>query len=979
MTDEFVVESRENLANAEKYLLSLEERSDPETLNALFRTVHSVKGAAGFLEFKSIESLAHVAEELLGQLRDGKRSVDPELVNGLLEMVDLLSTMIDTPDLGKDTDISSAVALGHHLLQSTEKEALDCHHQGTDPELLPLCKEYMKKGMWCYAIFLEPRNPSLANLSDEEFVKALLGELQGIGEIIHRSSAIHNSSAIDQQNTLYIASVLEPAIFIPQLSCLTESVTVIENDESPMSADPQVDTLSAAPPLPFAVVTPPSAPPSNSTIPAPAPATQTIRIGVDVLDRLLDHVGEVVLGRNQFLNNLSDTAPFTPLSQSITKLHQFVIQTRMQPVGTLFERYKRTVRDLSSKLGKKIDLHVEGAEIGLDRTILESLADPLVHLIRNAVDHGIESSEERVARRKSVVGTIYLRALHESGQILIEVEDDGKGIDPQVIAKKVVEKGLATEDEVSALTEKQLTEYIFHPGFSTKSEATEISGRGVGMDVVKSNFEKIGCTVEIVSHKDKGTLVSARIPLTMAVANSSVISALIISISNYTLAIPQLAVNEVIRLSPSEQVKRIEKLKGVEVFKLRDKIIPLVHLEDLLDIERSFYDPIRKVRGTDKRGDLVHQDHSVQERRIAPILFIVLQFKQNLFGILVDKIDGTEEIVVKRLPSILSERSVFAGTTILGSATVAPILDINGMVEKAKLDFMKKQDNHLLFRRNTIAPEYQKIVVFSNADSEYFAVPVNLLSEVDRFNTDEIHRNGPREFIRRHGESIPLLRLENVIDVSPIAARKTQIVLVPSKVSYPTGIVVGRILGTTELTEQINTKESNVKGIMGSIYYNNHLVMLLDIFSLLQNNDPQRYKSELSDNIEDCRVLLVDDQLFFRQLVAQYFRGHGIKNISVTNDGQEALDFLYQNHERIDVVVADIEMPVMNGYQLVSNVKSNPLLSRIPVMALTTLCGEENVRKGIEAGFDAYEVKIDKENVLKALSSLYQSAAIQKG
>lgn len=980
MKGDFIVESRENLTLAEKYLLELETHSDSDTLNALFRTVHSVKGAAGFFELKAIAQTAHIAETLLGLLREGKIGANAELIEYLLSAVDSIKEMIEDPDLGVGKDTRAIVARGEELLPGSPGLSVKPPPVGSTVKLSEdikrLCREHLQKGKYLYVITIrqEDSQEPFAN-----FVAQVVGVLESLGEILHRNPPENAIASNIIQVELLFRTVIAPDIFCMSMDCPPEriqSVTAELLTQEPLAAEP-VQSFSS-PALPSTPL------PSNSTLQvmgvpekrsgqsASSVATPTIRLGVDVLDRLLDHIGEVVLGRNQFLAHRQEDPEFASLSQSITKLHQFVIQTRMLPVGTLFERYTRTVRDLSSKLGKKVELHIEGEEIGLDRTILESLSDPLIHLIRNSIDHGIETAEERSAKGKPVVGNLYLRAVHESGQILIEVEDDGKGIDPSVLRVKLVEKGLLNSEEAQSRSDKEIIDFIFHPGFSTKDNATELSGRGVGMDVVKSNLEKIGCSVEVVSSINKGTLMSARIPLTMAVVNSSVISALIISISDFTLAIPQLAVNEVIRLSPQEQQQRIERVKGAEVFKLRDKIIPLVHLEDLLDIERTYYDPITQRVGNDKRAFIVADDPAQQNRRINSVIFIVLQYKQNFFGILVDKIDGTEEIVVKRLPSMLHKRSVFAGTTILGSGKVSLILDINGMVEKSRLDYLHKQSS-IFFNKQSVQAELQKIVIFTNAENEYFGIPVNLLSEVDRFSVTELHQSGTREFIRRHNESIPLLRLEKVIDVSPLPPKSSYIVLIPSRVSYATGIVANKIIGTTELTENINTKESNIKGVMGSVYYKEKLVLLLDIFSLLQTNDPKRYKSDVGDDLASCRLLVVDDQLFFRQLVSQYFRAYGVKNIHIACDGQEALNFLYKNHDVVDVVVSDIEMPVMNGYQLVANIKSSPQLKSIPVMALTTLSGEDHVRKGMEAGFNAYEVKIDKENVVKSLSKLYCS------
>jgi two-component system chemotaxis sensor kinase CheA len=655
----------------------------------------------------------------------------------------------------------------------------------------------------------------------------------------------------------------------------------------------------------------------------------------------------------------------------------------MQPIGVLFGKYKRTVRDLSEQLEKKIELTIEGEEIELDRTIIEAIADPLTHLVRNSIDHGIESPAERTNANKSIFGAIHLRAYHESGQILIEVEDDGKGLDSVYIRQKAVQKQVITQQEADAMSERDALNLIFIPGFSTKDEASSISGRGVGMDVVKTNLGKIGCVLEVSSQKGKGTLVSVRIPLTQAIVNSSVISGLIIKLGVYTLAIPQLAVNEVIKLSAAEQMGKIDLINGQEVFKLRDRIIPLVHLEDILEIERTFIHPVTRKSGLDKRKTIVpHEDgdnakndtHDIMNKRKSSVIFIVLHFKQNFFGILVDQIAGTEEIVVKRLPKLIKHRRVFAGATILGNGQVSFILDINGMVEQTGLNFGKKGDSyyhHFLRTRKEIV-EKQKCVIFTFAKNEYFAVPINLLSEVDRFNKKEIRTIGTREFIQRHSESIPLLRLDKFLDVSPFDDnQESMIVIIPARVQYPTGLIASSIVTNVDLTEEINTKEASEKGVMGTFFLDDKLITIVDFFTLLQKSDPSKYKAHVDDSIEKCRILFAEDQLFFRQLVTQYFKSYGIKHITVAKNGEEALKLLLATPDKFDIIVSDIEMPVMNGYELVSNIKSDPKLAQIPVLALTSLSSEENIRKGLDVGFDAYEVKLDKEKVIMRLNELY--------
>ena len=997
----FINESKENLEIIESTLLAMEESNDPDLVNDVFRSIHSIKGAVSFFNKKNIESIAHTEETILSIIRDGRASITSEIISALLEANDKLKLLFRDDNLGDGQDICDIMEKLKAILariEVTDQSANQAIETPTDlnPSDIKKAKEKQSSGCFLYAIQLA--HQSVKNI---DIGKCLLEKIESIGKIIHQSNPIDDLSANIPNIELYFESIVEPDIFIPYITIPEIKISHIEeahdkkkiqeknnlkNEKCSIKTqcefsppvtlmskeDSDIQTQSESISKMFLQ----TGDKKNTASLTNMEMNRTIRIGVNVLDELLELIGEVVLGRNQFLTKYANDGSFKTLSQSITKLHQHVIQTRMQPINTLFEKYKRTVRDLSSKLNKKIELTIEGGELELDRTILEGLTDPLTHLVRNSIDHGVETPEERSRLGKGVVGNVSLRAIHESGQILIEIEDDGRGLDKDRILVKAIEKGLVTPDESTKLEDKDIYAFIFNAGFSTKDSPTEISGRGVGMDVVRTNLEKLGCNVELTSRKQKGTLISISIPLTQAIVNSSVISGLIISIGEYSLAIPQLAVNEIIKLQPGDQVDKIEMIKGREVFKLRDKIIPLVHLEDVLGIKRTCFNPRENRVIVDRRRRIYSPEaNPAADRRKKSIIFIVLNFKHDYFGILVDRIEGTEEIVVKRMPKIIKNRKVFAGATILGNGKVSLIFDINGIVEKSGLNFNQKRDAHFdLIHLKKQREDIHKIVIFNNADEEYFAIPVNLLSEVDRFTGNEICRVGDREFIKRHGESIPLMRLEKCLKVSPISTDKeTNVIFVPARLKYPTGIVGNSIITSIDLTEEINTKEADEKGIMGTFFYNNMLVNLIDIYTLIQNSDPEKYKAEIDEGIENCHILFADDQLFFRQLVTQYFKSYNIKQVTVARNGQEALQILYNNPRKFDVIVSDIEMPIINGYQLVSSIKADPSFNNIPVMALTTLDGEQNIRKGYEAGFDAYEVKLDKDKVIKGLSKLYRS------
>jgi len=817
------------------------------------------------------------------------------------------------------------------------------------------------------------KDPSDKSLIDSAFrfvhtVKGSCGFLD-LPRLLRLSHAAEEllSNARDEQIVVSSDMVTAVLAVIDRISELTEALEsgepVFDNDATLIDAMLAFLPDKGTPAIPAAAIRQLHQDEPGEAIDEAASAskTRTVRVSLTLLDKLMNGISDLVLARNEVSRQLrrvgSDNEidqAFGRLSSTVAEMRDAIGMMRMQHIDRLFSTLPRLLRDICIELGKQIELTVEGSEVEVDREMVEALRDPLTHILRNAADHGIEDPEQRRSVGKDPVGHIRVVARQSGNQILIEISDDGRGIDVEKLGQRAIARKLLTSSQWQNMPERAKLETIFAPGLSTAEAVTSISGRGVGMDVVKTNLEKLGCSVEVSSRPGRGTVVSISIPLTQAMVNSSVISGLIVGIDRFTLAIPQLAVNEIVRVPPGERAARIETVQGHEVFKLRDKVVPLVHLEDVLGITRGPAPAAAAARG--QPGEI----------------FIVLHSKQNWFGILVDRIVGTEEIVVRRPPEILKGRHVFAGSTILGNGTVSLILDIGGTVEAARLDFADRSRSftaHL--RRSAVREVEQRVVVFTNAEGEFFAIPVNLLSDVDRCTTEEIRPVGSREFIQRHGLSVPLLRLEKHLDVRPLDPRqKSFVILTPSRVAYPTAIAAGRIVETIVLGDDLNTREADDRGIMGTFFEKGRLINLLDIYALLQRSNPQRYTVETRPATRECRLLLAEDQVFFRQLVSRYFLSHGVKKVVAVENGRLAFDELSRNPSAYDAVISDIEMPVLNGYQLVAMIKSDPRLARLPVMALTALDGEDNLQKGLEAGFDAYEVKLDKEKVIQCLDRL---------
>ena len=725
---------------------------------------------------------------------------------------------------------------------------------------------------------------------------------------------------------------------------------------------------------------------------APVPTTQvsrkpsepaaTMRVPVRFLDELLRHTGTMVMARNQLLtrHQFGDDVAFATLSRCIAEVHKSVVQSRMVPVSELFDRFHRVVRDLAKRLGKEVELQIDGGEIELDRTILETFADPLTHLVRNALDHALELPDERVAAGKHRTGRLVLRAYQQSGEIIVEVEDDGRGIDPELVRRKAVEKGLLDRVKATTLSRRECIELIMLPGFSTRAEATDLSGRGVGMDVVKTNIEKIGGTIGIHTELGTGTIFAFRLPMTQAIVSSSLILALVVVVGDQRYAIPESAVNEIIRIDPQDPADRLTGLEGRDVYQLRNKVLSIIHLEDAFGEPRTFVHPRtgeiladRRVRLVDRRQEQLPEDtdrwasrRTGSERRRTRQTLMVVEFRRSLFGLMIDKVQGIEEIVVRPTPDLVKSASAFSGHTVLGDGRVVLLLDLPGVVARMGLHFTEHDQEHT---KNTKALRTgQQMVMFNGAKGEHFAIPLMMISLIEKISSADIRRIGSREFFQRKQETIPLLRLDKHLDVSPLPASGDYHLLLPAHVHHPIGILAGPDLQIIDVAERFDGRVENKHGLVGTFLHQNQLVMLLDIYGLFTSAAPEHYKQQDRELGGPARILLAEDTLFFCKLMQQYLKHPGIE-LTVVYDGQQAWELLSKKRERFDLILSDIEMPHLNGFDLVRNIKGHPDLRTTPVIALTSLSDEESRRRGMKAGFDEYAVKIDKDTLLTLVFS----------
>ncbi|HET9903459.1 MAG TPA: chemotaxis protein CheW [Xanthobacteraceae bacterium] len=667
-------------------------------------------------------------------------------------------------------------------------------------------------------------------------------------------------------------------------------------------------------------------------------ARQSIRVQVDTLERLMTIVSELVLTRNQLLDMARRLdapefhGPLQRLSSVTAELQDGVMKTRMQPIGVAWQKLPRIVRDLGSELGKDIALQTFGADTELDRQVLELIRDPLTHMVRNSADHGIETAAERRARGKPETGTIRLSAQHEGGHILIEIADDGRGLDTDRIKAKALAAGLVAPTDLEGMSEAQVHQFIFVPGFTTAERVTNISGRGVGMDVVKSNVEQIGGTVDVKSIPGAGTSFVLKIPLTLAI-----VAALIVECGGERFAIPQLAVLELVRANGGVE-HRIERIQGAPVLRLRNRLLPLVHLGRLLGIaERS---------GTEK-GDFI----------------VVTQVGGQRFGIVVDGVFHTEEIVVKPLSRKLRHLSVFSGNTILGDGSVILILDPSGVAQGLGAASMRGQDVEPAAPEPGAGEEKSSFLVFRAGSQEPKAVPLSLVTRLEVVDGKTIEMANGRHLVQYRGRLMPLLRANERV---AIRRDGRQPVLVFAEGGRAMGLVVDEIVDIVEDRAKIELS-ATTPGVLGSAVIDGRATEILDVshFLPLAFEDWFRGRSEERQR-RTPRVLLVDDSPFFREMLRAQLQAAGY-SVALAAGGAEALALLAGETD-FAVIISDIEMPAMSGLELAAAVRADERLCHIPLIALSSYVASASIEPVRAAGFAQFVAKFDRPGLIAAVN-----------
>ncbi len=739
----------------------------------------------------------------------------------------------------------------------------------------------------------------------------------------------------------------------------------------------------------------------------------SLRVHVSLLDQLMTLAGELVLSRNQLLQSITsgDQRGSEIAGQRIdlitSELQEAIMLTRMQSIGNVFNKFPRVVRDLAQSLGKQIELTLEGKDVELDKTIIEAIGDPLTHLVRNSVDHGIEPPSVRQQNGKSPTGQIYLKAYHEAGQVNIEIADDGKGLDGDKLAAKAIQKGLISEDQAKLMSAREKTNLIFLPGFSTAEKITDVSGRGVGMDVVKTNLDQLGGIIDIDSEPGKGTTIRIKLPLTLAI-----IPCQIVLTGGERYAIPQVNLEELLRI-PADQVQhRIERVGDADVVRLRGNLLPLIRLSDVIGVEPQYIDlktgkshPDRRKSLADRRSkksplfgeqgeasadtaEAAAEEHAprqTRERRFhasSALNVVVVSTGAMKYGLVVDELNDSEEIVVKPLGRDLKKCKGYAGATIMGDGRVALILDVSNIAQMAGLTSIEGSARAAEIARAELeavreGQDKQALLIFRSAEDEQFAAPLNLVERIEKIKRTDVENLGGKRVIKYRGGSLPLFSIDEVAMVNPLADSENMLVVVFNVAKREVGLLAMGPVDAQEVKLDIDGVTLRQDGIMGSAIINDTTTMLVDIYEIVKALNPQWFeepKLPASAEGEAPTILFAEDSSFFRSQVKTSMEKEGF-NILEAEDGVIAWDLLLENADEVDLVVTDIEMPNMDGFELTRKIKGHASFSHLPVIALTTLAGEEDIARGKQVGIDDYQIKLDREKLLNSIHDFMKAIA----
>jgi two-component system, chemotaxis family, sensor kinase CheA len=889
---QFLIESGENLATLDIEIVKLEKTPENKKLiSSVFRTIHTIKGTCGFFGFDLLTATAHIAENILCQVRADQRKMTPDLISLILEAVDKIKLLL-----------------------------VNIEASGTEGE-------------------------------------------EECADLIARMEQAHKECETPSAKDPSV--VTKPAPVEPA----AHSSVVAE------TAPPTLMPILVSTPTPEPEILSPASPERIANAATPHPTESTIRVDVGLLDKLMNLVGELVLARNQLLQDTSSqSVTLQKTSQRLnlitSELQEGVMKTRMQPIGVVWNKLPRIVRDLAQQCGKQIRVEMVGADTELDKTIIEAIKDPLTHIVRNSCDHGIETPAARETRNKDAEGLLLLRAYHEGGVVNIEISDDGAGIDPAKMRSKAVERGLVSEDQAGQMSDRSARELIFSPGFSTAEKVTNISGRGVGMDVVKTNIEKIGGSVEILQGELCGTTIRIRIPLTLAIVPGLIVSLNPISTNpgastnqlatttqparNERFVIPQANLLELVRLEGAKIGERIKNLHGTPIFHYRGKLLPLVYLRKVLGkpVETQFQDVVS---------------------------IVVLHAEGRHMGLVVDKIHDTQEIVVKPLARQLKGLACYVGATIMGDGLPALILDVAGLARLANLNrpnAKSTQDADRSAAQTAVAT--QMLLLFRAGSFDRLAIPLALVARLEEVPTNKIERAAGQAVLHYRNDILPLVSLASVLEPGKrhdtFAPETVQVIVFTDGVRR-IGVVVDQIVDIIE--EAITVRRgSSAPGLLGSAVIGGKITDLLDLHAVVGASG-ENWLDRADTSGKGRKILLVDSCLTTREMIAEYLGASGYDVVSATAVA-DALPRMRQSAFDLVVTAVGAERSgddKSEGFEMLKTLRRDKQFEHLPILGLVER--EDQLTHRIPEGltYNARLVRSRREDLLACVADLVRNEA----
>jgi len=1065
----FIDESLEHLADIQNDLLAIEASGaniDENLVNKVYRAAHSIKGGAGFMGLTNIKNLTHEMENILGKIRSREMVPNPEIINILLlasdALVNLINNIAQSNDIDITNHIESLLSVANGVPAKKEAQ-VEIENKKFDDSLQPdiislpdqmasfaitedMISEGRKGGKNIYLI----RFDLIHDIHTKNKTPSdLISDMCSTGIVLDKQIDIDAVGFLREKELpdqfpfiVFFATLVSPKdinllfeINEEQIFELTDDLQVKSiaeySDPDVLASEQQLKdefggygslkTTSEIQEETVVECSNEEEPEKENVSEIEVEDTKTcmgasdasLRVNVSLLDTLMNLAGELVLSRNQLLQAISSGDPRAAETSGqridliTSELQEAIMLTRMQNIGIVFNKFPRVVRDLAGNLGKNVELYLKGKEVELDKTIIEAIGDPLTHLVRNSVDHGIELPEDRNEAGKNNTGRIILKAYHEAGQVNIEISDDGKGLDGQKLAAIAVAKGVVTEDQARMMSDKEKMNLVFMPGFSTAEKVTDVSGRGVGMDVVKTNLDRLGGVIDIDSKIGEGTTIRIKLPLTLAIIPSQIIVA-----GGDRYAIPQVNLEELLRI-PANQVKdRVEIVGDAEVVRLRGKLLPLIKLADVIGIESTYFDykdgssktdrrrnisDRRSKRNsyfyedrtdaensklkTDKKEDLDRSSEEVKrnpkDRRYhasSALNIVVVSTGVMKYGLVVDELNDSEEIVVKPLGRHLKVCKEYAGATIMGDGRVALILDVANLANMYGLTSVEGSDRagEVAVENNEAdrgSKDRQSILIFRGEDEEQFAIPINHVERIEKIKDTDIEEVGGKKVMKYRGGSLALFTIDQVAHVKPMAKKEDLLVIVVNIADREIGIMAVGPVDAKEISVEIDDETLKQQGILGSAIIGDHTTLLVDVYGLVHTLNPEWFPDrEIVQTAQgkSVTILYAEDSNFFRNQVKGFMEEEGY-NVIGAEDGNVAWNLLLEHSEEVSLVVTDIEMPNLDGYELSEKIKKDKRFADLPIIALTTMAGEEDVARGESVGIDDYQIKLDREKLMRSV------------